>query len=874
MPAGKASGVRHDFKRRTAKVGAKKLAPANVTNTSFKWARLAIRDTGEQATLPGLGGAGAGHASAEHIAAFVAEQCASLRNHHATSRREAADTLQLLVWQEPDACRLRLRQLLQCAVDRLMDPDADARAASVALIAALVGVASTHQLAPSVSLLCVYLASALTKMQTAFRLDALACVARILQLHPSLADGMRSYLMPPLIQLLDPQLHALVSATIIPDCLPARLGVGNATVRCAKDTGDDVEAEGADADAAASSKVVRFHRQKITSNDARAAAAHVLCLLLASTAHGMTLPAPGVATLGVSCTPAEWGAPVVSVPAAACPVTAFAAFLPGAGVSAASAARSSAVHASSTPATGEQGTRLPDACTGVAQLLGLWLEWLPSASTPATTASLHRMAEATHAMSLLLSDCRNIAWGQDDRLVQAAEFGAGTGTPDAQHIKALHDFGVAHAESGVLLSPSSVASGAAALRRAVASILLRRFPVALPTDMASPADAPRALQAALLTLNARLCQLAAVTVPCHLPLTPTELEAAISLAAGVDGTHPRAAAAAALKPSSSARAPATAASRNRFGALFEDEEASAAVAPAPHSRSSAASAMGATQAKAAGRGDAPTPSSVPPAVGQKRRRPETLTTTPTAVERGATKSVPVQPTAVRDAWVSEAALLTKSQLAHTRAGVAMLHSLTARLVSWLTEECTDLMLPAGRDGDATTRAALELATSSLLTNLHKLLSLVSALRREDMARMWDWVTHVFTRSSVHSCTRSLMTVFVCAHLQQRVATPLADAHAAAAPHITAPPPDAVTAEWLAALPRLLWSLAQQQAEAHPLCAHIVHALHAQARACAPLSARHVALQACVRQLAPMFFGVKALASGAPAASAPSSTLPG
>ena len=106
---------------------------------------------------------------------------AACRNHNATSRREGLSQLVSFILREAEQTRLHLTRVISAIADRIVDPEAPVRAASVSALQTVLTVCPSDAVISYVPLLSAYLSSALSKLLPSLRLDALAHVHSISQ---------------------------------------------------------------------------------------------------------------------------------------------------------------------------------------------------------------------------------------------------------------------------------------------------------------------------------------------------------------------------------------------------------------------------------------------------------------------------------------------------------------------------------------------------------------------------------------------------------------------------------------------------------------------------------------------------------------------
>lgn len=165
------STLHTDFKHRKQKVGKRKLIPANVTSTVFSWKTLTTgsKNPSTETTKDGC--------------SSLDEVLAACRNHNATSRREGLVHLVSFVGRDVRQTQLHLSRLVLAIADRIVDPEAPVRAATVAALQSVLAACAPEAMLSFIPLLAAYLASALSKLLPSLRLDALAHVLMLAQVR-------------------------------------------------------------------------------------------------------------------------------------------------------------------------------------------------------------------------------------------------------------------------------------------------------------------------------------------------------------------------------------------------------------------------------------------------------------------------------------------------------------------------------------------------------------------------------------------------------------------------------------------------------------------------------------------------------------------
>lgn len=663
---GKGSG---DFKHRKQKVGKKKLASANVTNTSFKWATLhvAARGPGES-DLPSW----AGGPSAEDAAAAVAaneERFSDLlrhfSHHSADSRKEAVVAVLKSIVATPMLLLRNLGRTLLAVAQRLGDPESPVRSVLPTIVRAVAELASAEQLAPFAPTFFAYLSSSLASLQPGIRLDALASLAAWSAVRPVPAAAVPR-LMASVVSLLESQHHTLVAATVLLGQLPV----------CYELAGGPAGAAGATSSGAAASSAPSAppsKRSKLSANAARVAVSFVLRrLLLGSGRDG-----DAETLAGDSSSSSSVGGRDQTVAAHDAPVTGAADVLLTLPLSellrregAAAAAEAYGVYAwrPSSSGRGDEAGSSTAPCSGVAlpaaaasaalqRLSALWEDSGPDEAHAALAPPRLRLALLAHAATATVHACA--AWqpllqpSASDLTAAVPSAGMGSAA-EGRMWRELQRFGSAAAATAASAAAgtdaaasgatagAAVTSGADCLREATQSVtgaFLRCFPVTTsavlatsaggataaasssasmpgPSSDAAAGDAAKALAAAAAALDCArqpdsLRLLNARLAELTATLLPSPLAVRFLQQMGAD----EAAAATAIaeaEAAAKAAAAATAAAFDRRRAGFgrgrgRGQQTAAAAAAA--STSGSAGAVAGAAATAAGKGKAAAPAS-------------------------------------------------------------------------------------------------------------------------------------------------------------------------------------------------------------------------------------------------------------------------
>ncbi len=204
-----------DFKHRVHKVGKHKLAPANVTNTSFKWATIKV----------GAGAKSPDEAASESTAtARLHAALAATAHHNVSTRKGALESVLGLLAADAGLAIGAAAPLVSCLAPRLVDAEQPLRYVALEALAAVLGALPHAAVAPFVPTVAAYLRSGLTSLHASVRLEG--GIAATLRLAPLLmagpagaGSGPRDALLalgPALGALLGPAQHTLVVVTWAP----------------------------------------------------------------------------------------------------------------------------------------------------------------------------------------------------------------------------------------------------------------------------------------------------------------------------------------------------------------------------------------------------------------------------------------------------------------------------------------------------------------------------------------------------------------------------------------------------------------------------------------------------------------------------------
>jgi hypothetical protein len=218
-----------DFKHRTQRVGKRKLAPLNETRLSLKIARLQ--------NPSGLSILNESTSEASAAQANLRETLSRMRNHNAAMRRDAVSALLSIMSNNSgdEKRRQQIQVLLQTnahsvltsVAERLVDTEPAVRSQLLPVTASIFSQLSASAALPHLPIFCAFLVSALSQLHVSVRLDALAIVAEIIRVAPTLTQRLAMQILAPVSSLLDPQLHAMVTSSLFSSIVPQVLGLSS-----------------------------------------------------------------------------------------------------------------------------------------------------------------------------------------------------------------------------------------------------------------------------------------------------------------------------------------------------------------------------------------------------------------------------------------------------------------------------------------------------------------------------------------------------------------------------------------------------------------------------------------------------------------------
>lgn len=894
-----------EFKRRKQKVGKKKLAPANVTNTSFKWATLNIARPDIEAEE--------GRDEAEKRAADFKDLLSTSRHHNVTSRKESIISLRKLVTADTVLLAQNVASVIGAIADRVIDPEAPVRTATQALLRVVISSLPWITIRPFLPLLSAHMSSALSKLQTSVRLDALAFAADLIQVMPQCNAQLLGELGGSVVSALEPQLHSLVSSSVLPCLMPGVYDIGAGAIAAAAaaaaaaaskpgaSSGGSSTAGGmAAAAAAAASASAKSGRRKMTSVEARIAVVFVLRRMLlrgreAPSAGDGTDPRAATRLMGEegdsddSDSDTDDGdATGARSPAAGGSVLSD---VTGLGDSSAHTGGSGLGAGSNVLDIVWNRYASADGGNGVASLQP---EWTPEAVSTALTADLSSVDWSAPLGSLRSSS------GASPEATTEAAVPAEFPEPLAQEavLQLLHLWLECSPSEGHA-APASVLFRLSLIAQTL-RLLFQASPTLLPSSFA-PSDAVacftpvtvqdgnllRALRGAMDDKVSAVRAGGAHTVQARVAVTRLLVRAVIShvwliypvvpssLASKAHSPHsaacallntrlvelvsvlvPRADALTAARALMAAAAPGGAGDKGSAGAVSAVAGNSGVVANpfallAPKPRETPEAAI--QPAKAAPAPQGPPQKQARGAHGQKRKWNEAPATSPPAA------AVPAAPTVH----------LSQSQQSSLRRGSAEAAKLVTAALGHIAAQLAEALpasgIAAGGSAAAAGPLASQLHASALLPCTLQLLEsrLLEHAPPGDVPALLTAVTRVYSSTPPRSPVKSRCLQFMVRLLQRSASS------GAPATLVPVETEDA----WLRSYPRLLWALGVSDV---PASRAILQLLLEQARRAPPMSARSSTLADVARQCAPLLYTTrpaKAPASGAGASGSSSAGAP-
>jgi len=226
---GKTKKVNTDFKHRKAKVGGRKLAPVNSTKTDFQFATLRLAKVDEAGDL--LQGSSSLPTSVANISF---SQCMSNAKHYNTNvRRGALQQLVMLFRHSTASLRMALSDVITMLGARLMDVEGPIRSAALDCLLVVLRATPPSAVAAHMPVLVAHIASGLTKLHAAQRLDTLAALLALLAAAPQLLPPHAAHLAPLLAQQLTAESTTVIVSSHVAGFTPAELALATDALNAA-----------------------------------------------------------------------------------------------------------------------------------------------------------------------------------------------------------------------------------------------------------------------------------------------------------------------------------------------------------------------------------------------------------------------------------------------------------------------------------------------------------------------------------------------------------------------------------------------------------------------------------------------------------------
>ena len=228
MRTKKTKKVNSDFKHRKAKVGGRKLAPVNSTKTDFQFTTLRVAKVDDADDLL------QGGSMPTSVANISFSQCMSNAKHYNTNvRRGALQQLVQLFRHSTASLRLALSDVIAMLGARLMDGEGPIRSAALDCLLVVLHATPPSALAAHMPVLVAHIASGLTKLHAAQRLDTLAALLALLAAAPQLLPPHAAHLAPLLAQQLTAESTTVVVSSHVAGFTPSELALATDALNAA-----------------------------------------------------------------------------------------------------------------------------------------------------------------------------------------------------------------------------------------------------------------------------------------------------------------------------------------------------------------------------------------------------------------------------------------------------------------------------------------------------------------------------------------------------------------------------------------------------------------------------------------------------------------
>lgn len=858
-------GAKKDFKHRKQKVGKKKLAPANETKIDVKFARLdAARAEASDEEVDG--------AAKKQIS--LKEALQHTRHHNTAMRKDALHSIGLLVQDDELLLQTNASSILPALAERFLDTEPSIRGAFSPVLTNIFSFLAPAAIAPHLPIVSVFLTSALTKLAMTVRLDALSVASNLLSVAPRSAAAMVPALLPSVASLLEPQLHAMVSPSLLANTPPPVYEIGSA--------------------AAPAASASSTGRRRLTGVEARLACTYAMRrMLLTGNDHHAgdgTVPHGSTAAAGqgrplsntfdtdyvnASTTTTATGA--ISADSAT-PRPSFSADTlrsllrvgSDGDVDSVFAAASSAPASTAAASSASISVPIAVAMEGFGQLLQLWLECGPGEAHAAPQHVLHRLALCAHTMRLLIQRCPYL---QPNDVTAVLAFGsrAGGEVPDSGLLKAI----INHGKAIDVISTGTAATAvfdSAAFRLVIRALQLHVFPflpiISSKVDSRATAasggghasNVSNGEQAAVALLNTRLAELVCAVLP-----DPASVHQAQAMASAV-ASAPGAKHSSVNDDNSGAGE-----SSNKFAVLTPRVIPASSISSTVGAAGAAPSSAAATAAGSAGQQHALQQNQQQQGKGKKRGREhdQGSASTPFTHQPALSSQAMAEAQAAQEAAAHAAAWraylkgavpyskalkayskVLQQALSHVEQGLATVESVSGR----------------GMEGNNSSNSAIPAVQllPAFLPLLEVLLPHAAAADPARLAALFRVFNAVYSACPPKSRVKGRCLAFIGRVLRKS----LEEQASASAPSLPGSgsghvqggsgvaslvlDPSLVTS-WLQSFPRLLWTMGSSDLESSQL---MLELLHAHAVMAAPMGPLHMSLRDCVRQMAPLVYTTK------------------
>lgn len=244
-----------DFKRRTQKVGKKKLLPVNETKIDVKFGSLdAFRQIPNFETIDDA-----------KVTSFK-EALVHTKHHNTQKRREALILLHQMIAKNPRFLLTEGSSVFATFSEKLVDLESSVRGILLPVFTSALSLISPKASSAYIHIINVFMLSALTKLHISIRLDALAHLVEFSRVCPENIEAIVPNFMPSIVGLLEPSLHAVSTISLLGGLVPPAYQLGSIVNE--KSSGSGIES------------LAPHLRRKMISVEARLAVVYALRRLL------------------------------------------------------------------------------------------------------------------------------------------------------------------------------------------------------------------------------------------------------------------------------------------------------------------------------------------------------------------------------------------------------------------------------------------------------------------------------------------------------------------------------------------------------------------------------------------------------------------